>query len=350
MAAISSRQDVLPGDGGAFCCSTGRQRSEADPALPGGRHGTQLREEGTVGCHMVAACGRLFQIFLQVIDLLERARGFEPPTPTLARLCSTPELHPRPGDQYHSGGGGLQEPWCASGSRRFGTRPCNGQRRAASSRDAADAAAAPLTPEQLFARLDALGIPHRTYTHPPVFTVAEAAALRGSLPGGHCKSLFLKDKKGRAVARRRARRAPHRSETAGRRARRAALLVRQPRAALGKCSASRRAASRRSRSSTIRRTASRLCSTKGCWSTTRSIIIRSSTTAPPRSRRAICCGLSRLAATAPRIVDLERLGVEPRPAIALSRLEPADGRERLSSRHAAAMFRSGIPGRKLHGE
>ena len=26
--------------------------------------------------------------------------------------------------------------------------------------------------------------------------MAEAAALRGSLPGGHCKSLFLKDKKG----------------------------------------------------------------------------------------------------------------------------------------------------------
>lgn len=54
----------------------------------------------------------------------------------------------------------------------------------------------PLTPDQLFARLDALGIAHRTYTHPPVFTVAEAAALRGELPGGHCKSLFLKDKKG----------------------------------------------------------------------------------------------------------------------------------------------------------
>lgn len=53
-----------------------------------------------------------------------------------------------------------------------------------------------LTPEELFARLDALGIAHRTYSHPPVFTVAEAAALRGSLPGGHCKSLFLKDKKG----------------------------------------------------------------------------------------------------------------------------------------------------------
>jgi Ala-tRNA(Pro) deacylase len=52
------------------------------------------------------------------------------------------------------------------------------------------------TPEELFAQFDALGIAHRTYAHPPVFTVAEAAALRGSLPGGHCKSLFLKDKKG----------------------------------------------------------------------------------------------------------------------------------------------------------
>ena len=55
---------------------------------------------------------------------------------------------------------------------------------------------APLSPEQLFQHLDRLGIAHRTYTHPPVFTVAEAVALRGQLPGGHCKSLFLKDKKG----------------------------------------------------------------------------------------------------------------------------------------------------------
>ena len=54
-----------------------------------------------------------------------------------------------------------------------------------------------MTPEELFAHFDALGIVHRTYSHPPVFTVAEAAALRGSLPGGHCKSLFLKDKKAR---------------------------------------------------------------------------------------------------------------------------------------------------------
>ena len=54
---------------------------------------------------------------------------------------------------------------------------------------------APLTPEELFARLDGLGIAHRTYAHPPVFTVRDAVALRGQLPGGHCKSLFLKDKK-----------------------------------------------------------------------------------------------------------------------------------------------------------
>src|SRR5207249_9117691 len=39
---------------------------------------------------------------------LERAKGFEPSTPTLARSCSTPELHPHPADPYHTGGGGLQ--------------------------------------------------------------------------------------------------------------------------------------------------------------------------------------------------------------------------------------------------
>ncbi len=53
----------------------------------------------------------------------------------------------------------------------------------------------PFTSDQLFARLDAMGIAHRTHAHPPVFTVAEAVSLRGKLPGGHCKSLFLKDKK-----------------------------------------------------------------------------------------------------------------------------------------------------------
>ncbi len=52
------------------------------------------------------------------------------------------------------------------------------------------------TPEQLLARLDALGIVTTTHRHPPLFTVEESKRLRGALPGAHCKSLFLKDKKG----------------------------------------------------------------------------------------------------------------------------------------------------------
>jgi Ala-tRNA(Pro) deacylase len=54
----------------------------------------------------------------------------------------------------------------------------------------------PAAPEELFARFDALGIPHATTRHRPVFTVAESADLKASMPGGHTKNLFLKDKKG----------------------------------------------------------------------------------------------------------------------------------------------------------
>src|SRR6476661_7420883 len=54
----------------------------------------------------------------------------------------------------------------------------------------------PATPEELFARLESLGIRTRTVSHPAVFTVEEAKALRGSLPGGHVKNLFLRNKKG----------------------------------------------------------------------------------------------------------------------------------------------------------
>jgi len=50
-------------------------------------------------------------------------------------------------------------------------------------------------PDQLFAFLDRLGIAHKTVTHPPVFTVEQSQALRGQLPGGHTKNLFLRDKK-----------------------------------------------------------------------------------------------------------------------------------------------------------
>ena len=53
----------------------------------------------------------------------------------------------------------------------------------------------PKTPDQLFAALDALGIPHTTVKHPPLFTVEQSQALRGQIPGGHTKNLFLRDKK-----------------------------------------------------------------------------------------------------------------------------------------------------------
>jgi len=55
----------------------------------------------------------------------------------------------------------------------------------------------PKSPEELFARLAELGIATTTHNHPPLFTVEESQRLRGDLPGGHCKSLFLKDKKER---------------------------------------------------------------------------------------------------------------------------------------------------------
>jgi Ala-tRNA(Pro) deacylase len=53
----------------------------------------------------------------------------------------------------------------------------------------------PTTPDDLFAFLDRLGIAHPTIAHPPVFTVAEAKRLRGTIAGGHTKNLFLKDKR-----------------------------------------------------------------------------------------------------------------------------------------------------------
>src|SRR5262249_59045015 len=60
--------------------------------------------------------------------------------------------------------------------------------------------AAPATmsacPDDLFALLDRLGIPHTTVRHPPLFTVEESQSLRGQIAGGHTKNLFLKDKRG----------------------------------------------------------------------------------------------------------------------------------------------------------
>jgi Ala-tRNA(Pro) deacylase len=48
----------------------------------------------------------------------------------------------------------------------------------------------------LYALLDANEIAYTHHTHPPLFTVADSQALRGALPGGHVKNMFMKDKKG----------------------------------------------------------------------------------------------------------------------------------------------------------
>jgi Ala-tRNA(Pro) deacylase len=54
----------------------------------------------------------------------------------------------------------------------------------------------PASRAELMARFRSLGIETETREHPHVFTVEEARALRGQIPGGHCKNLFLKDEKG----------------------------------------------------------------------------------------------------------------------------------------------------------
>ncbi len=52
------------------------------------------------------------------------------------------------------------------------------------------------TRDVLIERLSKLKIKFTEYHHPAVFNVEEAKALRGDLPGAHCKSLFLKAKGG----------------------------------------------------------------------------------------------------------------------------------------------------------
>ena len=54
----------------------------------------------------------------------------------------------------------------------------------------------PASRDDLMDYLDSLGIAATTVDHPPVFTVEEAQALRGTIAGAHSKNLFLKDKKG----------------------------------------------------------------------------------------------------------------------------------------------------------
>jgi Ala-tRNA(Pro) deacylase len=54
-----------------------------------------------------------------------------------------------------------------------------------------------MTSDELLAHLATLGIAATTSTHPPLRTVEDSKRLRGALPGGHVKNLFLRDKRGR---------------------------------------------------------------------------------------------------------------------------------------------------------
>src|SRR5204862_6302441 len=91
------------------------------------------------------------------------------------------------------------------GGRRYGPRAMNDDMEQQQQQGAGDggtagaAPALPISPGQVLARLEALGIAHRTVGHAPVFTVEEAKAVRGELAGAHIKNLFLRNKKGDAM-------------------------------------------------------------------------------------------------------------------------------------------------------
>jgi len=53
----------------------------------------------------------------------------------------------------------------------------------------------PTTKEQLTKILDDLGISYQLYDHEPIFTVEQGEPLKKSIPGVHCRNLFLRDKK-----------------------------------------------------------------------------------------------------------------------------------------------------------
>lgn len=53
----------------------------------------------------------------------------------------------------------------------------------------------PTSAEALLAQLEAMGITYDLHHHEAVFTVAESEKLDASIPGVHCRNLFLRDKK-----------------------------------------------------------------------------------------------------------------------------------------------------------
>ncbi len=53
----------------------------------------------------------------------------------------------------------------------------------------------PTTPERLFDILQSIDISYEIHEHAPIFTVEEGVHLKASIPGTHCRNLFLRDKK-----------------------------------------------------------------------------------------------------------------------------------------------------------
>lgn len=54
----------------------------------------------------------------------------------------------------------------------------------------------PATRDDLYTLFETLGINYTTTDHAPIFTVDEGLEIKKSMPGGHTKNLFLKDKAG----------------------------------------------------------------------------------------------------------------------------------------------------------
>ena len=53
----------------------------------------------------------------------------------------------------------------------------------------------PTPATSLFEILGGLGISYRFYEHQPVFTVGESLGIERTMPGAHCRNLFVRDKK-----------------------------------------------------------------------------------------------------------------------------------------------------------
>ena len=53
----------------------------------------------------------------------------------------------------------------------------------------------PTTSDMLFEKLQSLEIAYELHHHAPIFTVEEGEPFKKDIPGVHCRSLFLRDKK-----------------------------------------------------------------------------------------------------------------------------------------------------------